>query len=403
MEKFDDKSILSFAESCGMVDLHLVEQLLEMNQRKEYLNNHPYQVWIGSDGKWATYLPDEKTGKRVQRKRNSQKEIEDVIVNYWKDKDNNPTIRQVFDEWNDRRMELGKIAKSTHLRNQQVFNRHYSSFGERKIGTLTEQDFSDFLEMQITEHDLTAKGFANLKGITKGYLKRAKKLGYISFNVENMLEDMDVTDRDFKKKIKEDYEEVFSEDEMPVVINYLRDHIDNQRCLCLYLMFISGIRVGEAVTLKHSDFHEKSFDIRRTETRYKDHSGYVYDVKEFPKSKAGVRTVAIPESQTWILKYIRTSNPFGEYVFEDDSGRFHSEAMRRKIKKICNRLDIYPKSPHKIRKTYGSILLDNGIDNSMIIQQMGHTNIGTTEQHYHRNRRNIDRKVEILSAIGDFR
>ncbi|MDE7030923.1 MAG: site-specific integrase, partial [Lachnospiraceae bacterium] len=57
---------------------------------------------------------------------------------------------------------------------------------------------------------------------------------------------------------------------------------------------------------------------------------------------------------------------------------------------------------HKIRKTYGSILLDNHIDNKVIIDQMGHTDILCTEEHYHRNRKSIDVKSQLISSIPEF-
>lgn len=68
---------------------------------------------------------------------------------------------------------------------------------------------------------------------------------------------------------------------------------------------------------------------------------------------------------------------------------------------LLKKLDIYKKSPHKIRKTYGSILLDHNIDNRMIMEQMGHIDITCTENHYHRNRRNLDAKSQILSSIPE--
>ena len=48
-------------------------------------------------------------------------------------------------------------------------------------------------------------------------------------------------------------------------------------------------------------------------------------------------------------------------------------------------------------------MLDNHIDNRLIIQQMGHTGIDCTETYYHRNRRTIEKKKEILSNIPDFK
>lgn len=95
-------------------------------------------------------------------------------------------------------------------------------------------------------------------------------------------------------------------------------------------------------------------------------------------------------------------NPFSEYVFEKNGERIHTQAIRMRLRRICDKLHIYRKSPHKIRKTYGSILLDNRIDSRLIIGQMDHTNILCTEQHYHRNRRTVERKQEILSNIPEF-
>ena len=37
------------------------------------------------------------------------------------------------------------------------------------------------------------------------------------------------TETDFRKVIKEDYEEVFSEDEMPVMLDYLKENLDAKK------------------------------------------------------------------------------------------------------------------------------------------------------------------------------
>ena len=38
----------------------------------------------------------------------------------------------------------------------------------------------------------------------------------------------------------------------------------------------------------------------------------------------------------------------------------------------------------------------------LIMEQMGHTDISCTESHYHRNRRSIDAKSQIISSIPEF-
>jgi len=394
--------LLNYAVENGIINLDTIQMQIEMNERKKYLDMHPYSKWEDKNGTWHTYLPDDKKG-RIPKKRTSEKELDNLIINYWRGQSENPTIDEVFEEWNNRRLELKKISQATHLRNRQYYARHYDKFGKQKIKNIEPDDIIDFLEEQIPRFDLTAKAFSNIKGITKGFLKRAKKRKLIKWNIEEALYDLDVSDIDFKKTIKEDYEEVFSEEEMPIIINYLIDNLDSKN-IGILLMFVTGIRIGELVTLKHEVFEENYFKIRRTETRYlNDKNQYVYDVKEFPKSDAGVRDVVIPENYRWLFSRIKTLNPFGEYIFVNSQGeRITTNCIRRRLERICKKLNIYHKSPHKIRKTYGSILLDNNTDERFVISQMGHSNVKVTENHYHRNRRNIDKKVAIVSQIPEF-
>ena len=184
------EEILKYALQNGMIDMSYMQEYIEMNKRKELLSKHPYKIWKGSDGKYHTYLPDEDK-KRVPRKRNTQKEIEDLIVEFWKEKQENPTVEEVFNEWNDRRVRLKKIKKATHLRYTQDFKRYYKEFGNRKIKSLEPEEIEDFLEEQISEYDLTAKAFSELKIITRGLLKRAKKRKLITFNGTDQFDAID--------------------------------------------------------------------------------------------------------------------------------------------------------------------------------------------------------------------
>lgn len=399
MENKED--LLKYAVDNGMIDLSYVQEQVEMKKREEILSRHPYKIWQGQDGKWYTYLPDGE-GRKL-KKRTTQKAIEDDVIKYLKEQIENPTISEVFHEWNNRRTELGKISKPTQERNSQVFKRHYSEFGKKRIKSVTELDISNFMEEQISSQNLSAKAFSNLKSITKGLLKRAKKRNLTSISIDEIFADMDLTDTSFKKTIKEDNQEVFNDEEFVKAFDYLTSDLDTKN-IGILLMFISGIRVGELVALKHSDFDGNSFKVRRTETRIaKDSGGYNYLIKEFPKSAAGVRTVVIPETYSWLLNKIKLCNPFGDYIFCDAKGnRMTTNCIRRRMDRMCKILNIVHKSPHKVRKTYGSILLDNNIDRRFITSQMGHTDITTTENYYHRNRRSIEEKSEILNKVPEF-
>lgn len=315
-----------------------------------------------------------------------------------------PTIKQVFTEWNDRRFKLNKIAASTHERDGQVFRRHYKEMGKRRIRDVGSDEFADFLEEQIAECNLTAKAFSNLKSVTRGMLKCAKKRKLIDWSPEEMIQDLDTSGSSFRKVIKEPDEVVFNEDELPVYVAYLEEDLDLKN-LGILLMFFTGVRVGELVTLKFSDIEDNTIKIRRTETRVRVKAGkYKYLVKEFPKSSAGVRTVILPETYSWIIPRLKACSPLEEYVFTAEDGtRMTTNVIRRRMEKTCKAAKLKPKSPHKARKTYGSILLDNNIDNRMVTELMGHTDIGCTEGYYHKNRRSIQRKSELLNKIPEFK
>lgn len=100
---------------------------------------------------------------------------------------------------------------------------------------------------------------------------------------------------------------------------------------------------------------------------------------------------------------LESDNPFTEYIFSERGERVHTYCFRNRLKTVCQKTGCVIKSPHKIRKTYGSILLDNNIDNRLIIGQMGHTSILCTENYYHRNRRNLENKQQIISGISEFK
>ena len=62
-----------------------------------------------------------------------------------------------------------------------------------------------------------------------------------------------------------------------------------------------------------------------------------------------------------------------------DGERIRSYIFRNRLYTNCKKLQIVVKSPHKVRKTYGSKLYDSdAITESFILNQMGHTDISST-------------------------
>lgn len=399
--KLKELRILSENANIKMSDIEGVLDNMEHMQKINALKKHPYQIWFGSDKNWHTYLPSEKGG-RVPRKRKSREELERVIVRYWTEQEENPTIQTIFMEWVNSKLERNEISKATYDRYNTDFQKFFTDFAKQRIKMVEPIAIEDFLLESISKYSLTAKAYSNLRTLVYGIFKRAKKKRLISYSITDIVNDIEISRNAFKRIIKEDYQEVFMEDEEPVVKQYLTDHPDILN-LGLLLMFVTGVRVGELVCVRYSDIDGNIIHIRHTETRYRDENGKnVFAIKEMPKTAAGIRDVIIPKDYTWILKKIRLLNPFGEFLFMKNGERVRTYTIRKRLSRVCELTRVYKKSPHKIRKTYGSILLDNEVDTTLIISQMGHTDILCTEKHYHRNRKNMERKAFILDNIPEF-
>ena len=394
---------LKYCLEKGIINLPDIQSIIEMERKKELLAKHPYQPWQGKNGSWYVYLPDKERG-RILKKRKTKEGIEKVICDYQSNLIENPTLKELFNEWNDYRRDLNKITKSSHTRMRQTFKRHFQEFGEKRIRNITQLEIIEFLEEQIPKYHLTSRSFGAIKTIMRGILKRAKRKGYIYWSPELMFADLDISDKEFYRPYKEDDELVFNEDETMDMMDYLKNNCDIKNAGIL-LMFVSGVRIGELVALRHEDLNpdDNTIKIRRTETRYQEDNGNtVYEIQEYPKTRAGMREIVIPSSYNWLIRNLHFNSEENDYVFMENCERLTTYHIRKREYAICRKLGIRKKSPHKIRATYDTILLDANVDNRTVRDQMGHADIRTSEINYHRNRKTIDKKRDILDAIPDF-
>lgn len=397
MEKLT-MSELKLARDYEIIDTASIRMQIEDMERKMYLEMHPYDIFF-SAGRWKTYFPDEKQG-RVLKALKSKEKLENFIIDYYREKTENPTIEEVFKEWNERRVDLKQIELSTRDRQEDFFNRHFSEMKFKKIKNISVKEWAEFLEKQVAEKNLTAKAYSGLKGVVFGFLKRAKIRGLIDFRLSDVEEYVDLGKNSFKRVSKKAEKEVFNEEETELVLRHLLDNLDKHN-LAILLMFITGARVGEIATLLNKNIGENFIIVEETETRHRSENGTVYGKKE-TKTEKSERTIVLPAGCEWICEKLKELNPDGEYVFVNEKGRMTTNCFRRRLERICKKLGIVQKSPHKIRKTYVSILLDEKCDNRLVTDQVGHTDISMSEDKYHRNRKTVEKKSKTLGSIKEF-
>lgn len=385
----------------GKIDSSSIRLMVEKMRRENALAQHDSKIWQGKNGYWYTYKTDSEGNRKLVKKKEF-KTLIDSIVQQVEENNRRPTIAELYEEWVTDRATRGSIKRATHDRYNWCFDKFFGDIRDKRLNELEESDYQRFLEECVAKFKLTAKGYNNVKILLRGILKLAYRKHYIKFSIDSMINSADVSERQFRKTVHEDDEEVFNEEEMTNVIGYLKDNPDIVN-YCLLLIFVTGIRIGEAVVLRPENIEDNIVKVRATETRYQIGKGKLtYAVDDFPKTAAGVRDVVVPKEYDWLLEYLRQYSKGKEFVFMNRNKRISNMTVRKRLYNICDHFGYKRKSPHKIRKTYATILLDNGVDAEFIRNQLGHASLVTTEQHYHRNRHSIDEKEKVLSGIKDF-
>lgn len=361
-----------------------IERLIKMREKQLYLQKHENKIWQGTNGKWYTYIRD--NSKRRLIKKNSLDDLENYIWSYYSEKADNPTVEELFNTWINYKMEVGEIHKGTKDRYICDFNRYFSAsmFKLQHIKTITEDDIDIFIRKTLSSHDLTQKAYSNLRTIILGIFKYAKRQHYTDISISTFFQDVDISKKLFKPSEKRLDTAVFTVEETNKLLYYLKTHqtIEN---LGLVFAFQSGVRCGELAAIKFSDISDNILHVQRQEIVYKssETGKQVHEVVKYTKTETGDRYIYLPENAFNTLMAIRWLNRDNEYMMAKNGKRINKTAFNNILKRACKAVDIPPRTMHKIRRTYGTTLIDNNVEDSLIMSQMGHTDISTTRKYYY--------------------
>lgn len=408
MVKSEENEILNFAVTHGILNVDTIRQQIEMDKRKKYLDMHEQAIWQGSDGKWKTHVNHEEKG-RIVISRVSKKALLDYLYEFYKSKETEPTIQFVFDDWVESKLRYGEIRQQSYDRYKTDFERYFvnnnsfNNFNKKKICKISEDMLEDFIKTTIVRMELTQKAYANFRILINGIFKRAKKLEATEISITQFMGDLEIGKNSFRKNKKTKYTEVYQEGEYEVLTKYLAEQKDCIRCQGLLLIFQTGVRIGELAAMKPEDFEKtRCVHVQRTEVKYRDAKGkWRLSIQDYAKSDAGDRFIVTNENTMKTLENIMRIRSNGEYLFMENGRLLHSNSFRRKLMRVCDKLGIDYKSNHKIRKTYGTLLIDGGVDESIVAEQMGHSDITTTKKYYYySNKSEAKKREQIESAIS---
>ena len=397
MESVSDNELLQYILESGTISKATVLKDFMANKRKEILKKHPCRIWQGkNNGLWYTYIPQENNKRRLIAKHTLQ-EVEDIIIEHYKDE---PNVNEIFNRWIDEKKHYGEISGSTSDRYVADYHRFFddTKLKYKKIKNITPEELEEHIRDQILIHNLTSKAYGGLRTIIIGIWSYAYKNKYTDIAIRTFFTELRLSSKIFKHKVQLSEDNVFTEAEVLAITDYLLNNNPNVISYGIVLAMRTGLRVGELCSLRAEDVTDHCLRICKTETRYKVEKGkYTREVKDNAKTDAGNRYVLIDDEAMRLINLIRRQNPNGEYLFEIRGKRCIGNSFSKKLERTCETLGLNPRSMHKCRKTYITNLINANVPESLIIEQVGHTDIKTSKQYYLYNNKAREEALKTLS------
>lgn len=264
------------------------------------------------------------------------------------------------------------VKDATFVRYETLY-RHYienTPLSEMPIANITPEMLQEYFSKLQKEKSASITN--RVLDIYKMTFKKLQQQGSIRINPTLSVE--------VKKHIKEK-REAFTSEEQKLIMKNL-DITDTTDRLIL-LDFVSGLRLSELLALTNKDVKNGQISVNKQYARCdyidKNKKRVTHEELTTPKTKASIRTVPIPEP---IYKKIKPYIKQGLLFTENGKDPIDRKKPQRRIKTICEKLDIPYKPFHSIRHSYCTRLFESGVSPKAAQILMGHTDISTTMNIY---------------------
>ncbi|MBR1650701.1 MAG: site-specific integrase [Lachnospiraceae bacterium] len=391
------------------VDGEMLEEIaMKTKEIQQIKKIHKYPIYHSEKSGYFTMVEDDSApgGKRKIRKVNEEKLYEALKEVYL---ENSITLRDVYEKWlaykktpsNDATIwRLERAWKAYYLK--EPLSQKLLDIPMEKITSLM---LREWCEEMIKKHSpCDKKKFSRITTIMKQCFEFAsdEDRAYIKENIWIRA----------RKKIRgelitnpgtpSDESQVFNDEERDTLDRLVHEDLIKYKNtptsagLQILFMLQTGLRIGECCGLKWSDVRNGRLYVTRQANNNR--------VLEKTKSASGTRDIPLTNKALKILEEVKEFNKAQgfdkEWIFQSNNPnydyRLSYNAADRKLRKLCERMDSIVKSPHKLRKTTLSILLDSNEVNDRTVQRFaGHKDLSTTLQYY-----SFERKTKEEQAIA---
>ena len=269
----------------------------------------------------------------------------------------------------------------------------------KKIASVLRMLETAVFQIHVEKKGLSPKTILHHHRLISTILNQATRERLIPYNV---------ADRSYMKAPKQERKEAdfLDEEQARQVLELLEKEPIKWRT-ALYLLMFSGLRRGELLGLewKDIDFDNQVIHVRNT-SQYVRKMGII---TKCPKNETSVRTVKLSESMFTILteyrdywlklredmadrwqdkilitladgskKLIQNDRLF----IKDDSTPMHPDSLTDWTRDFVKRHNLPHFSPHSLRHTHATLLINDGVSIPAVSRRLGHSSISTTTRTY---------------------
>lgn len=393
------KELLNQWDICTTIEMkrYVFEQIY-MNKEKCVNQKHKYAITQNANTLyWQTYVTGI-DGKRKLIRKKEKEALYDALCAFYFPAPVTTTLAKLYPLWLEHK-EKTTSRSTTIYRIDTDWIRFYlndpisSKILQKDICLITKREILEWMCYLIKKYNMTQKTYNNMSIIPRSIFTFAYDNEMLDINY---FEKVKIPSHYFVRNDKPDSSsQVFTQEEQTQLCDTaISEYYNRGQNVFLFnipLIFLTGLRIGEILALKWEDIHGNELYVHDSVMRdlVRSDTGWLpatYNIHPSLKRNAKPRKIPLTPIALKLLTEIKAhyerngENP--TYIFEKNGKLATEGAMGKLWTRLCKKINILPRSPHKGRKTFISTLIDYQLPIHFICQVSGHADEQTTFKHY---------------------